>query len=169
MPRRLAAQQRHGDAAALVERAQADLAAHRTWLSELADFRAALLRDAAALHTRTRELDAAIADAYVITEALERDQDPSCVEGVRATVDEASAARKALDGALRTIEQHTSMADQQFARAARSSPRRRSPRTPSRRAPRTRRCGWSSCGRSRSTCRSASSGPSWRPTRSRGR
>ncbi|CAB4954113.1 unannotated protein [freshwater metagenome] len=36
---------------------------------------------------------------------------------MRATVDEASAARKALDGALRTIEQHTSMADQQFARA----------------------------------------------------
>ncbi|GAA2109764.1 hypothetical protein [Nocardioides furvisabuli] len=113
----LAAQQRHGDAAALHERAQADLAAHRTWLSELADFRAALVRDTAALRTRTTELDAAIADAYVTTEALERDQDPSCVEGVRATVDEASAAREALDGALRTIEQHTSMADQQFARA----------------------------------------------------
>lgn len=113
----LAAQQRHGDAAALLERAQADLAAHRTWLSELADFRAGLVHDTAALHTRATELDAAIADAYVTTEALERDQDPSCVEGVRATVDEASAARKALDGALRTIEQHTSMADQQFARA----------------------------------------------------
>lgn len=113
----LAGEQRHGDAAAVLERAQADLAAHRTWLSELADFRAALLRDTAALRTRTTELDAAIADAYVTTEALERDQDPSCVEGVRATVDEASAARKALDGALRTIEQHTSMADQQFARA----------------------------------------------------
>lgn len=113
----LAAQQRHGDAAALLERAQADLAAHRTWLSGLADFRAALVRDTAALHARTTELDGAIADAYVTTEALERDQDPSCVEGVRATVDEAAAARKALDGALRTIEQHTSMADQQFTRA----------------------------------------------------
>ena len=75
------------------------------------------MRDTAALHARTTDLDAAIADAYVTTETLERDQDPSCVEGVRATIDEAAAARKELDGALRTIEQHTSMADQQFARA----------------------------------------------------
>jgi len=48
---------------------------------------------------------------------LEGDQDPSCVDGVRVAVDRAAAARKALDGTIRTVEAHTSMSDQQFARA----------------------------------------------------
>lgn len=113
----LAAEQRFGDAAAALERAEADLTGHRTWLTELAAFRAALVRDAAQLRTRATQLDAVIADAYVTTEGLERDQDPSCVEGVRSMVDRAAGDRKALDGALTTIEEHSSMADQQFARA----------------------------------------------------
>ena len=50
---------------------------------------------------RTAELDRAIADAYVTTEVLEADQDPSCVDGVRVAVDRAAAARKALDGTIR--------------------------------------------------------------------
>ncbi|MCP3424196.1 hypothetical protein [Nocardioides pinisoli] len=113
----LVAAQRFGDAGAAVERADTDLAAHEAWLTGLAAFRAALERDTAALRERAVGLDRAIADAYVTTEGLERDQDPSCVEGVRVAVDRAAAARKALDGALRTVEAHTSMADQQFARA----------------------------------------------------
>lgn len=113
----LAAEQRFGDAAAALERAEADLAAHRTWLTELAAFRAALVRDAAQLRIRATELDAAIADAYVTTEGLERDHDPSCVDGIRGTVDRAAGDRKALDGALTSIEAHSSMAHQQFARA----------------------------------------------------
>lgn len=113
----LAREQRFGDAAALLERAETDLAAHRTWLTELDAFRAALIADTQHLRTRTAELDAAIADAYVTTESLERDQDPSCVDGIRVRVDAATAARKALDGSLTTVEEHTSMAVQQFARA----------------------------------------------------
>ena len=113
----LSAEQRFGDAAAALVRAEADLAGHRAWLTELAAFRAALIEDTTRLRARATELDTAIADAYVTTEGLERDQDPSCVEGVRSTADRAAAARKSLDGALRTIETHTSMADQQFARA----------------------------------------------------
>ncbi|WP_416957393.1 hypothetical protein ACNKF0_08350 [Nocardioides sp. T5] len=113
----LAGDQRFGDAGVAVERADTDLAAHESWLTGLAAFRAALEKDTAELRTRAVGLDRAIADAYVITEGLERDQDPSCVEGVRVAVDRASAARKALDGALRTVEGHTSMSDQQFARA----------------------------------------------------
>lgn len=113
----LAVQQRFGDAAAALERAEADLAGHRTWLTELAAFRAALVRDAAQLRSRATQLDAVIADAYVTTEGLERDQDPSCVEGIRSMVDRAAGARKALDGALTTIEEHSSMTHQRFARA----------------------------------------------------
>ena len=113
----LAAEERFGDADAALDRAEADLAGHRTWLTELAAFRDALVKDAAQLRTRASELDAAVADAYVTTEGLERDQDPSCVEGIRSTVDRAAADRKALDGALTGIESHSSMADQQFARA----------------------------------------------------
>ena len=113
----LAAEQRFGDADAALDRAEADLAGHRTWLTELAAFRAALIQDAAQLRTRATELDTAIADAYVTTEGLERDQDPSCVDGIRGTVDRAAADRKALDGALTTIEERSSMATQQFARA----------------------------------------------------
>jgi hypothetical protein len=113
----LAAEQRFGDADAALDRAEADLAGHRTWLTELAAFRAALIQDAAQLRARATELDTAVADAYVTTEGLERDQDPSCVEGIRSTVDRAAADRKALDGALTTIEERSSMATQQFARA----------------------------------------------------
>jgi hypothetical protein len=113
----LAAEQRFGDADAALDRAEADLAGHRTWLTELAAFRAGLIRDAAQLRTRATGLDAAIADAYVTTEGLERDQDPSCVEGVRDSVDRAAAARKALDGTMATIEDRSSMATQQFAAA----------------------------------------------------
>lgn len=113
----LSAEQRFGDADAALDRAEADLAGHRTWLTELAAFRAALVDDAARLRTLATGLDEAIADAYVTTEGLERDQDPSCVEGIRSTVDRAAADRKALDGALTTIEEHSSMAGQQFARA----------------------------------------------------
>ncbi|MDR7255457.1 chromosome segregation ATPase [Nocardioides sp. BE266] len=113
----LVTEQRYGDAAALLERATADLDGHRAWLVGLAAFRAALLDDTAALRARMTALDAAIADAYVTTEGLERDQDPSCVEGIRSTVDRAAADRKALDGALATIERHSSMGDQQFAKA----------------------------------------------------
>lgn len=113
----LAAEQRFGDADAALDRAEADLAGHRTWLTELAAFRAALIRDAAQLRTRATRLDAAIADAYVTTEGLERDQDPSCVEGVRDSVDRAAAVRQALDGTLTTIEDRSSMATQRFAEA----------------------------------------------------
>lgn len=113
----MAAEQRFGDAGGALDTAEADLAAHRTWLTELEAFRAALLRDAAQLRTRATELDAAIADAYVTTEALERDQDPSCVEGIRSAVDRAAADRKALDGELTAVEEHSSMATQQFVRA----------------------------------------------------
>ena len=113
----LVAQQRFGDAGAAAERADTDLAAHESRLTGLAAFRAALEHDTAELRTRTAALDRAIADAYVTTEGLEGDQDPSCVDGVRVAVDRAAAARKALDGAIRTVEAHTSMSDQQFARA----------------------------------------------------
>ena len=113
----LIAEQRHGDAAAALTRADTDLAAHRTWLVDLAAFRAALVRDSAELRTRAAGLDRALADAYVTTEGLERDQDPSCLVGVRATVDQAAADRKALDVQLTTVEDHSSMATQQFARA----------------------------------------------------
>ena len=113
----LVAEQRFGDAGAAAERADTDLAAHESWLTGLAAFRAALEHDTAALRTRTAELDRAIADAYVTTEVLEGDQDPSCVDGVRVAVDRAAAARKALDGTIRTVEAHTSMSDQQFAQA----------------------------------------------------
>ncbi len=113
----LSAEQRFGDADAALDRAEADLAGHRTWLTELADFREALIHDAARLRTRATQLDAAIADAYVTTESLERDQDPSCVDGIRSTVDRARADRKALDVSLTTIEECTTMASQQFARA----------------------------------------------------
>lgn len=113
----LATEQRFGDADAALDRAEADLAGHRTWLTGLAAFRDALVKDAAQLRALATELDAAVADAYVTTEGLERDQDPSCVEGIRSTVDRAAAGRKALDGALTSLESHSSMADQQFARA----------------------------------------------------
>ncbi|MBD3926281.1 hypothetical protein IEZ26_16770 [Nocardioides cavernae] len=112
----LVAEQRFGDAGAAGERADTDLASHESWLTGLAAFRAALERDTATLRTRTAELDRAIADAYVTTEGLEADQDPSCVDGVRVAVDRAAAGRKALDGTIRTVEAHTSMSDQQFAR-----------------------------------------------------
>ena len=39
------------------------------------------------------------------------------MDGVRVAVDRAAAARKALDGTIRTVEAHTSMSDQQFAQA----------------------------------------------------
>ena len=113
----LVAEQRHGDAAALLAGADADLAAHRTWLTELDAFRAALVRDAAQLRSRAAGLDRELADAYVTTEDLERDQDPSCVTGIRETVDRAAADRRALDVQLTTLEDHSSMATQQFARA----------------------------------------------------
>lgn len=113
----LATEQRFGDADAALDRAEADLAGHRTWLTELAAFRAALVRDAEQLRSRAADLDTAIADAYVTTEDLERDQDPGCVEGIRATVDTAAGKRTALDGQLTTIEQRSSMATQQFVQA----------------------------------------------------
>ena len=113
----LATERRFGDADAALDHAEADLAGHRTWLTGLAAFREALVSDLAELRARATGLDAAVADAYVTTEGLERDQDSSCVEGIRSTVDRAVADRKALDGALDRIEAHSSMADQQFARA----------------------------------------------------
>lgn len=113
----LVGQQRFGDADAALTRAEADLGAHRSWLTGIAEFRAALVRDTADLRTRAAGLDGAVADAYVTTEALERDHDPTCVEGVRAAVDRAAAARTALEDELRRIDEHTTMADQRFALA----------------------------------------------------
>ncbi len=165
----LAAQQRHGDAAALLERAQADLAAHRTWLSELADFRAALVRDTArsapARPSSTPRSPTPTSPPR--RSSATRTPAASRVCAPRSTRRPRRARRST--GPCGPSSSTPRWPTSSSPGRGRSSPQRSSPRTPSRPAPHTRRCGSSSCGRSRSTCRSASSGPSWRPTRSRAR
>ncbi len=113
----LGVQLRFGDAAAAVALASTDLGTTRAWLEGLDAFRADLATDTAALHARSTVLDARLADAYVTLETLERDFDPSCVNGLRAGVDEAAVSRKRLDGALSVIETNSSMRTQEFALA----------------------------------------------------
>ncbi|GAB2859384.1 coiled-coil domain-containing protein [Nocardioides pacificus] len=114
----LGAELRFGDADAVLVAGTAALAADRAWLEGLDDYRADLATDTATLHQRAETLDAALAEAYVTTEALERDYHPSCVIGLREGVDAAMLERRRLDGALSVIETNSSMRTQEF-RAAR--------------------------------------------------
>lgn len=110
----LGAAVRFGDADAVLDAAEATLAEQTAWLRGLDAFRAALATDLADLHSRTPDLDRAIADAYATTETLERDHHPSCVVGVRERVDAARAARHELDRRLADIERNSSMDTQEF-------------------------------------------------------
>lgn len=110
----LGGQLRFGDAAALLDRADAELAAHQEWLAGLDDTRAALAADLTALDQRLASLDAAIAEARVTLEHLDATYDPTCVVGVRDAVDGAAAGRERLDADLATTRRNASMEVQEF-------------------------------------------------------
>ena len=136
----------------------------------LAAYRAALERDTAELRTRTAELDRAIADAYVTTERLEADQDPELRRGGARRRGPRGSRAQDPRRTIRSVEAHTSMSDQQFARAREElTAAQQSADAIAADAARCRRSGSSSSARCPSTFRCGCSGPSSRPTPSRDR
>ena len=106
-----------GRADELLTAAEQRLVDDETWLTGLDDLRARLEGEVDDLERRAPRLDEALADARIAVEALTRERDPSCLEGVRECVESAETSRRRFAEEVRALREDSSMAVQEFRRA----------------------------------------------------